>query len=35
MIERLTGCKMLAFMSSNSLDPDVAAELFLLDRPVA
>jgi uncharacterized protein YbcI len=35
MIERLTGCKMLAFMSSNSLDPDVAAEVFLLDRPVS
>jgi uncharacterized protein YbcI len=35
MIERLTGCKMLAFMSSNSLDPDVASEVFLLDRPVA
>jgi uncharacterized protein YbcI len=34
MIDRLTGCKMLAFMSGNNVNPDVAAELFVLDRPV-
>ena len=34
MIERLTGCKMLAFLSASNIDPDVAAELFILDRPV-
>jgi uncharacterized protein YbcI len=35
MIERLTGCKMLAFLSANNVEPDVAAELFMLDRPVS
>jgi uncharacterized protein YbcI len=35
MIERLTGCTMLAFMSANHLDPDIAAELFILDRPIS
>ncbi len=30
-IERLTGRKVLAFISGNDLDPDVAAELFILD----
>ena len=33
-IERLTGCKVRAFMSANHLEPDLAAELFVLDRPV-
>jgi uncharacterized protein YbcI len=33
-IERLTGCKVTAFMSTNHVDPDLAAEVFVLDRPV-
>ena len=33
-IERLTGCNVRAFMSANHLDPDLAGELFVLDRPV-
>jgi uncharacterized protein YbcI len=33
-IERLTGTKVLAFMSANHLSPDLAAEVFYLDRPV-
>jgi uncharacterized protein YbcI len=33
-IEELTGCKVLAFMSDNHVAPDMAAELFVLDRPV-
>jgi uncharacterized protein YbcI len=33
-VEGLTGCKVLAYMSDNHIDPDVAAELFLLDRSV-
>jgi uncharacterized protein YbcI len=33
-IERMTGLKVRAFMSANHLDPDIAAELFILDRPV-
>ena len=34
-VEELTGCKVEAFMSSSHLDPDYAAEIFVLDRPVA
>ena len=34
-IERLTGCKVRACMSASHVDPDLAAELFVLDRPVA
>jgi uncharacterized protein YbcI len=34
-VEELTGCKVEAYMSTNHLDPDYAAELFVLDRPVA
>jgi uncharacterized protein YbcI len=30
-VERLTGRKVLAFISGNHLDPDIAAELFILD----
>ena len=30
-VERLTGRKVLAFISGNHVDPDVAAELFILD----
>lgn len=33
-IERLTGRKVVAFISGNHLEPDVAAELFVLDAPV-
>jgi uncharacterized protein YbcI len=33
-IERITGCKVEAFMSASHLDPDLAAEIFVLDRPV-
>lgn len=33
-VEELTGCKVVAFMSDNHVDPDMAAELFVLDRPV-
>ena len=30
-IERITGRKVIAFMSANHLDPDVAAEVFVLE----
>jgi uncharacterized protein YbcI len=32
-VERLTGRRVLAFISGNHIDPDVAAELFILDGP--
>jgi uncharacterized protein YbcI len=32
-VERLTGRKVLAFISGNHLDPDIAAEMFILDGP--
>ncbi len=32
-VERLTGRSVLAFISGNNLDPDIAAELFVLDGP--
>ena len=35
-IERLTGRKVIAFMSANHIEPDLAAELFILEAlPVA
>jgi uncharacterized protein YbcI len=34
IIEELTGCKVQTSMSANEVDADVAAELFVLDRPV-
>jgi uncharacterized protein YbcI len=34
-VEQLTGCKVKAFMSAHNLEPDLAAEVFVLDRPVA
>jgi uncharacterized protein YbcI len=34
-VEALTGRKVVAFMSANHLNPDVAAEVFVLDEPVA
>ncbi len=33
-VERLTGRKVLAFMSDNHIDPDISAELFVLDGPI-
>jgi uncharacterized protein YbcI len=33
-VEALTGCEVVAFLSDNHLDPDLEAELFILDRPV-
>jgi uncharacterized protein YbcI len=30
-IEELTGRKVMAFMSANHIDPDLAAELFVLE----
>jgi uncharacterized protein YbcI len=32
-VERLTGRKVLAFISGSNIDPDIAAWLFLLDGP--
>jgi len=32
-VERLTGRKVLAFISGNHIEPDIAAELFILDGP--
>jgi uncharacterized protein YbcI len=33
-VERLTGHKVVAFISGNNTDPDVASELFILDVTV-
>ena len=33
-VERLTGLKVIAFISGNNIDPDMAAELFVLDAAV-
>jgi uncharacterized protein YbcI len=33
-VERLTGCHVDAFIAGNHILPDLAAELFVLDRPV-
>ena len=33
-IERLTGRKVVAFISGNHLDPDIAVELFILDASI-
>ena len=33
-VERLTGCRVIAFLSDNHIDPDVASEIFVLDRSV-
>ena len=32
-VERLTGRRVVAFISGNNLDPDIAAEVFILDQP--
>jgi uncharacterized protein YbcI len=34
-IEQLTSRRVVAFLSSNHIDPDLAAEVFILDLPVA
>ena len=31
-VQELTGCKVVAMMSCNHIDPDLAAELFVLNR---
>jgi uncharacterized protein YbcI len=33
-IEELTHCNVVALLSDNHIDPDLIAELFVLDRPV-
>jgi uncharacterized protein YbcI len=33
-VEGLTGCNVVAFMSTNHVAPDFAAEVFILDAPV-
>jgi uncharacterized protein YbcI len=33
-IEQLTGRKVLAFMSANHIDPDLAVELFILEPQI-
>ena len=33
-VERLTGRKVLAFIGGNHIEPDIAAELFILDAPL-
>lgn len=33
-VERLTGRKVVACMGTNHLDPDMAVEVFVLDRPL-
>jgi uncharacterized protein YbcI len=34
MVQMLTGCSVEAFMSASHIDPDLVADLFVLDRPV-
>ena len=34
-VERLTGAKVVAFISGNNIDLDVASELFILDTSLA
>jgi uncharacterized protein YbcI len=33
-VERITGRHVVAFISGNQFDPDMAAELFVLDEPI-
>lgn len=33
-VERLTGRNVVSFMSANDIDPDAAAEIFLLDQAI-
>jgi uncharacterized protein YbcI len=32
-VSSLTGRRVIAFMSANHLEPDIAAEIFVLDGP--
>ena len=32
-VEKLTGSRVTSFMSTNHIDPDLAAEIFVLDVP--
>jgi uncharacterized protein YbcI len=34
-VEKLTGRKVVAFMSDNHLEPDMAVEVFFLDEPLS
>ena len=34
MVEELTGCKVLAFLSQTHVQPDLTIEMFLMDGPV-
>ena len=34
-VERLTGAKVVAFISGNNVSPDVASELFILDSSLS
>ena len=34
-IEAITGCGVVAFLSDNHLEPDIAVETFILDRPLS
>jgi uncharacterized protein YbcI len=34
-VEELTDRKVVAFMSANHVEPDLAAEVFVLDEPIA
>jgi uncharacterized protein YbcI len=34
VVERLTDRTVMSFMSANDIDPDTAAEIFVMDRPV-
>ena len=33
-VEKLTGRRVVALMSDNHIDPDMAVEVFILDRPL-
>jgi uncharacterized protein YbcI len=33
-VERLTGRRVVAFIGGNEVDPDIAAEVFVLDQPL-
>jgi uncharacterized protein YbcI len=33
-VEELSGCRVVAFLSDNHVDPDLACEVFVLDRPI-
>jgi uncharacterized protein YbcI len=34
VIEKLTGCKVVAFLSQAHVDPDITMEIFFVDRPL-